>query len=350
MLEGLAHHSTVRAIVPVPWTERIRSKSTPPTTTYPAIPAPFNHLPVIDRLSLARRMHSGARSILAAEPRPDVILSYWADPDGTAAQMWGRQIDVPVVQMVGGSDVLLLAADPARRELIARTLQGAAMVLAIGDRVRQAALELGTPADKVHVISRGVDRSRFHHIDQHQARTALGLPLDTRLLLWVGRMVPVKGLDVLLRAFADEQVQRSGARLLLVGDGPLRGKLERLARKLGISERVTFVGPVAHADLPNWFAAADRVVLPSLSEGVPNVLLEGLACGTPFLSSNVGSVAELASQPESLLPPGEVAAWTAGLRRLGTADDASGALPEIADHTESAARLAGLLREAAGIS
>lgn len=350
MLEGLSRHFRVRAVVPVPWTERIRGKSTPPASSYPVAPAGFNYLPVLDRLSLARRMHSGARKVLASEPRPDLILSYWADPDGTAAQMWGRSIGVPVVQMVGGSDVLLLTADPTRRERIAHTLQGASMVLAIGDRVRQAAIDLGTAPDKVHVISRGVDRSRFHRIDRQAARTSLGLPHDVPLLLWVGRMVPVKGLDVLVRAFADSEVQRSGARLFLVGDGPLRGRLERLARKLGVSNRITFVGSVAHADLPTWYAAADRVLLPSLSEGVPNVLLEGLACGTPFLASDVGSIAELASDAGSLLPPGDVTAWVAGLRRVVRLSSSDVSLPEIADHTESAVRLATLLRQAAGVA
>src|SRR5690606_34908907 len=100
---------------------------------------------------------------------------------------------------------------------------------------------------------------------QLPARNALKLPPGRPLLLWVGRMVPVKGLDVLLRAMASPEVLQSDVLLALVGDGPLRRRLERLASRLGIADRVIFAGAVDHAALPEWYAAADRLVLPSRS-------------------------------------------------------------------------------------
>jgi len=106
-------------------------------------------------------------------------------------------------------------------------------------------------------------------------------------------MVPVKGLEVLIEACA-EAAALADFHLYLVGHGLLDGKLRRRSVELGIERRVTFVGYVPHADLPDWYRASDLTVLPSHSEGVPNVLLESIACGTPFVASRVGGIPEIA--------------------------------------------------------
>jgi glycosyltransferase involved in cell wall biosynthesis len=93
-----------------------------------------------------------------------------------------------------------------------------------------------------------------------------------------------------------------------VGEGPLKTALQQQAQSLGLSERVTFHGSIAHADLPAWFRAADVLVLPSRSEGVPNVLLEAAGCGLPFVASDVGGIPEIAELGQSrLVPPEEPA-------------------------------------------
>ena len=95
-------------------------------------------------------------------------------------------------------------------------------------------------------------------------------------------------------------------RVCLVGDGPQRGRLQARAAAPGLAGRVVFAGAVGHETLPLWYRAADLTVLPSLSEGVPNVLLESLACGTPFVASRVGSIPDLTLDPENdLVPPGD---------------------------------------------
>jgi glycosyltransferase involved in cell wall biosynthesis len=138
--------------------------------------------------------------------------------------------------------------------------------------------------------------------------------------LFVGRLVPVKGLDVLLDACAE--LARSGGRfrLCLVGDGPLRGSLEQRAGRLGLGGKVQFCGPRPHGQLPDWFRAADLFVLPSRSEGLPSVLLEATACGTPFVASRVGGIPEVAGPEGSrLVPPGD-----AGLLAVALADSLRG--------------------------
>jgi len=111
----------------------------------------------------------------------------------------------------------------------------------------------------------------------------------------------------------------------VLGDGPLRSSLERLAGEPPLQGRVRFAGVVEHRALPEWYRAADLTVLPSLSEGAPNVLLESIACGTPFVATRVGSIPEMTPDPdEDLVPPGdEVALGEAIRRRLARAEAAT---------------------------
>src|SRR5439155_4820704 len=120
---------------------------------------------------------------------------------------------------------------------------------------------------------------------------------------WVGRMVPVKGLDVLLEACALLRGRGVGFHLYLVGDGPARRALESASTSRGLSGVVSFLGPRLPEQLPDWYRAADLTVLPSHSEGLPNVLRESLACGTPFVASRVGGIPEIAAESASLLVP-----------------------------------------------
>jgi glycosyltransferase involved in cell wall biosynthesis len=118
-------------------------------------------------------------------------------------------------------------------------------------------------------------------------------------------MVPVKGLDILVAACQRLKQQVPDFQLYLIGDGPERPSLAAEVQRLGLSEHVVFVGPVDHDRLGVWFQAADLTVMPSRSEGIPNTLLESLACGTPFVASAVGGVPEVAGHAAGRLVPPE---------------------------------------------
>jgi glycosyltransferase involved in cell wall biosynthesis len=247
--------------------------------------------------------------------------------------------------MVGGSDVMVLAQHPARRQRMAATLRRAEQVIVIGNRLKAEVARFGVAEAGIEVFSRGVDRQVFSPGDRQAARIELGLPHDRPLLLWVGRMVPVKGLDVLFAAMHESSLAKLRPLLLLIGDGPEREQLEREALKLS-HDSVRFIGKVPHHSLADWYRAADLMVLPSRSEGMPNVLLESLACGTGFVASHVGSIAELSSDPErELVPPGNAVALAsrlvARLAEPGSRPDLAGNIPDVAD---SAAAMAKILR------
>ena len=139
----------------------------------------------------------------------------------------------------------------------------------------------------------------------------LGLPPDIPIILFVGNLLPVKGLDVLVEACS--LLKRDGAKFscLLIGQGPMRKRLESQIAGLQLQDQVKMLGPKPNEELPDWYRAATLFVLPSRSEGLPTVLREAAACGTPFVASRVGGIPEIAhwfqAGSSSLKMPGELA-------------------------------------------
>ena len=143
----------------------------------------------------------------------------------------------------------------------------------------------------------------------------LGLRADGSLLLWIGSMGAVKATERLLYAAARLTTEFPELSVALVGDGPRRAFLEQVvAGTPALTGRVRFAGPVNHDELPDWYRAASLSVLPSRSEGVPNVLLEAMTCGIPFVASDVGSISDLLPYgPSAVVPEGDIAALTAAI-------------------------------------
>ena len=120
------------------------------------------------------------------------------------------------------------------------------------------------------------------------------MPVAERVVLAVGRVEPLKGLDILIRAFA-ELTDRTDVRLVIIGGDesarPEFDRLESIAREVGVLEAVTFLGAVEHHLLPDYYRAADVVVMPSFAESFGLVAVEAMACGVPVVASRVGGLA-----------------------------------------------------------
>src|SRR3954452_4357918 len=177
---------------------------------------------------------------------------------------------------------------------------------------------------KVQVAPPGVDLERFSPGDGAAAREGLDLPAQEPVAVTVRRLVPRMGLDVLITAWS----QLPAGLLVIVGEGPDRPRLERLAEELGVGERVRFAGRVSEEELPDWYRAADVCVLPSLAlEGFGLAALEALACGTPVVVSDVGGLPEAVRGlgDELVVPAGDSRALGA---RLDQAFSGAPALPD----------------------
>lgn len=263
-------------------------------------------------------MQSAIRT-LCRDWKPDAILSYWAHPDGECGLRASQHFNVPCAVIVGGSDVLLLPNNPVRNKCIRRVLSESDAIITVSDGLRDACTQLGAHDDQVHTIRQGIDPEVFHSGSQREARTRLGLDLNSgeKLAVWVGRLVDVKQVDILIRASRILWDQGQPVRFCLLGDGPCRSKWEQLATAEGVADLVQFMGPVGHDRLADWYRAADLTVLCSKSEGLPNVLRESVACGTPFVSTDVGSIAEIAEpQFAELVPVNDARALAYGIRTV----------------------------------
>ncbi len=148
------------------------------------------------------------------------------------------------------------------------------------------------PARAVQVPC-GVDTDHFSPMPRGRARRKLGLPPGEPVVLYVGRIEPLKGIDILLRAAAETEGR---FRLLVVGgdrkDADRKSELRQLAGQLGIGDRVAFRDAVAHQELPLYYNAADVCVVPSYYESFGLVALEAMACGVPVVASRVGGLLE----------------------------------------------------------
>jgi glycosyltransferase involved in cell wall biosynthesis len=315
MCESLGPRHDVRIVSPIPWTENL----SPVSGAAGPLDAVYQRYYYPPRVLLAERGRFMWWSVrhrllsLARSWQPDVTLAYWAHPDGEVALRLRERLGIPVVQMIGGSDIHVLKRDPRRFERVSRVLRAADAVITVGSHLADEVRALGVAADRVTSIYRPVDAARFSPGSSPSARALLGLA-HAPTIVWVGRLHKIKGVDILLHAFANLHARMPGIQLCLVGDGPERQALKTLADGLGVQSAVLFTGDIPQADLCQWYRAGDVVVLPSLSEGVPNVLLEAIACGVPFVASNVGGIGEIAdSRCDRLVPPSDADALAAAL-------------------------------------
>ncbi len=323
----LASSHPVRVIAPIAWTDELkaRRKGAPAlaktrmanrddlTVEHPR----YWFTPRLLRAQYGRFFRMSVRGAFdraLAEFHPDLVFAPWAYPDGWAAVRLAHRAGLPVVIQVHGSDVLLLDKFPARQKKTLEALRQADGIVAVSHDIANRLLHHGVCADRVRVIHDGVDTTLFHPGPQKEARDRLGISEGDPLVLFVGNLLPVKAIDVLLEACRRAQ-NGTRFRLFIIGDGPLRVTLERLAARLGIADRVRFLGILPQQQLPDWYRAADLFVLPSHSEGVPNVLLEASACGTRYVASKVGGIPEIAHLGAAqLTPPGDPAALAEAIR------------------------------------
>ena len=201
---------------------------------------------------------------------------------------------IPYAVKARGSDLHALPGRGARRERTAEAVRDAAAVVAVSGNLAEIAVRLGADVRRVHVLLNGIDADAFSRkMPRPEARRVLGVDADGRILLFVGNLLPVKGLDVALRALGQGGQASESARFVIVGDGPMKRRLRRRAAGAGIAERVKFMGRLGREEVALWMNAADVLLLPSRNEGCPNVVLESLASGTPVVASAVGAVPDL---------------------------------------------------------
>jgi len=241
------------------------------------------------------------------QPRYDVLHAHMAAPAGFAGVLAGKMLRRPVLVTCHGSDIHTYPKYRFLRSMVSYTLKSASMIVFVSRALLQGAKDQGLFCSKGSVVHNGYDPCMFEPGDKWTNREKLGLSPDHKIVLFVGNLIPVKGLSTLLTAFAHLTKHMENALLILVGTGELETKLRNQSSSLGILSRVRFVGSVPHGEIPTWIRACDVFCLPSLNEGCPTVILEALSCGRPVVASRVGGIPELITNEAQgiLVPPNE---------------------------------------------
>ena len=252
--------------------------------------------------------------------RPDVLDAHFVWPDGVGVALLAKELKLPYIITLRGKLYECLPI-PSQREQCAAALQRASAVISVSGQLAGEARKLGVSDDRLVIIPNGIDREYFHSRDKRTCRKELGLPEEGRLLVTVAHLGHRKGHHEVIRAFAGLP---DDIRLAIIG-GPAQGgtseMLRAVAREVGVEDRLILPGHQPYERVPMYFSAADASVLASYREGCPNAVLESLACGTPVVATDVGSVRDILPVPETgrIVPP----------RKIGQLQDA---LAEVLDN------------------
>ncbi|THB69419.1 MAG: glycosyltransferase family 4 protein [Gammaproteobacteria bacterium] len=223
----------------------------------------------------------------------DVIDAHYFFPDGVAASIIAKELNKPLAITARGTDINLFADYKTSGAMIKNAAEHSSTIICVADSLRQKLIAKGVNADKISVLRNGVDNTIFYQLaedereDLKQKLNMLGLTV-----LAVGNLSKVKGFDLLLDAIA----KLSDVKLVIVGEGEEKETLKRKADALNLYKRVKFVTNINQNELCEYYNAADVLALSSVREGMPNVVLESIACGTPVVATNVGGVSEVLNE------------------------------------------------------
>ncbi|MCR5872579.1 glycosyltransferase [Sphingomonas sp. J344] len=222
----------------------------------------------------------------------DVIDASFFFPTASRRSNWAGRLASRCRSRRGGADIHHWGRAPATAAQVLNAGRNADGLLAVAGSMRDDMAALGMDADKIRVHRTGVDLDRFAPRDRMAAKAALGVAGP--LVASVGALIPRKGHEIVIDAVA----ALPGVRLMIAGEGPERPKLAGQIARLGLGDRVTLMGSIAHGELPGLLAAADVMALASSSEGLANAWVEALASGTPVVIPDAGGARELVTAPE----------------------------------------------------
>jgi teichuronic acid biosynthesis glycosyltransferase TuaC len=274
----------------------------------------------------------------------DLITAEFFWPDGPVAMRLAREFALPFTIKARGPDFERWANYPATRRPALEAAAAAARLLAVSGSLRSAMVAAGLPEDRIEVHRTGVDRSLFRLRDRAGAKTAL--KVEGPLLLTVGNLIPRKRQQLAIDALC----RLEQGILIVVGDGPDRAMLEARVRALGLEDRVRLMGHVPHALLPFLYAAADVTVHTASMEGLANVWVESLACGSPVVATDAGGAREAIDRSEAgrvvAADPGAIAAAVRDILANPPAPDAVAACAQEFSWNHNAIELESFLRAA----
>jgi glycosyltransferase involved in cell wall biosynthesis len=245
-------------------------------------------------LALAAGWRTARR--IARQYRATVMHGHWVVPGGPVAALAAPRL--PLVVSLHGSDVYVAETVAPARVVARRVFHRADAVTACSADLGRRAVALGADPSRVEVVPYGVDADRFRPdpLARAKRRASLGISATAPIVFTAGRLVRKKGFEYLIDAMA-RLPQESEALLIIAGAGDLDAELRARATAARVEPRVRFLGNISQDDVAAWLATADIVAIPSVRDdsgnvdGLPNIVMETLASGTPLVSTPAGGIA-----------------------------------------------------------
>lgn len=285
--EGLAQDYDITFLIPIAFTDWFNNRKKITQTANKRF-VPYFFTPKFGRRFYALSMffsilfHSGH---WLYRRKPNKILASWAYPDAVAASWLSKIFKIDFYFKVHGSDIDIQCQHHSRAKQVLNMSKHAKAILAVSQALANKMIALGIDADKIKVIYNGVDHQKFNQKTKP--------PLDANYLLFIGNLKQDKGVEELLTGYAKVCHKHPDLQLVYAGSGAMMAALKAQARQLNIANKVTFLGNINYDDVPQWLNHCQALILPSYHEGVPNVLLEAMACGKPIIATNVGGIPEI---------------------------------------------------------
>ena len=228
----------------------------------------------------------------ARRNRPDVLHAHWLLPNGFIAAVVSRRLGIPLVISIPGSDAQVARSNPLFRSMARFALRQAGLLTANSADLRDAVLPLGADLAKFDMIIYGTDPAALRPDKTGMAalRADLGISADDVIALCVGRMVPKKGFDVLIRALATPALRERSVVGVMVGEGDDKAAWQQLAADLGVAARLRWVGNVPKTAIGRYYNLADVLAMPSVSrpaDGLNVCVLDAMSCGKPVIGTTV---------------------------------------------------------------
>lgn len=235
----------------------------------------------------------GSLSNLRRKSKDIILHGHRIYPDGTAVALLARFFHLPYVLTAHGSDINRTSKKFGMKKQMAVAMEKANALIAVSDALKNRINEL-VDTNITKIPCAGFDPEIFNYIDKKQKSSETSI--KGKSVIYIGNLLKLKGVGLLVEAWHSLSKNKrlsKDDKLILIGEGNYRKKIEELIDKWDLSKSVILTGSIGQHEIPAYLVNADALCLPSFMEGMPNVIIEALSCGTPVCASNVGGIPEI---------------------------------------------------------